>query len=405
MAELYTGEIEGSQLTRMQASMNDGIVTMTRRLYYKDALNASEIFSHNTFPKVYSAHPNNATYKFTGNAQVAPLNEKSRTWYADLEYSNDTTGNAGGGGTLSGEPVTSDTAPWELAPEQINFTYPEITVPFEYAYDASGNATIPVQNTAGDPYAVEKPSKITQMSFTFATKNWNINNTFDYGNTINASQIKICNFTIKAKSALLYGLEPSYMTVYDDSGNIKWQYWQVNVTMQIDNRGRLFSRELLNLGDRMFGEAIDLSDDALIAKAREVSSGNVVIYNKITSGSLAGQICHFRKFQYTANTGYAQSGDLVFCTWEQYLVARQIYLSASKLIKEKVTTGPYMLNSVIDLQCEQDTQMPLDANGYLDTKAIKGHPDYVATHKPLTNKFPAYKPKNWRGLNLPSRIK
>lgn len=403
MAEIYIGDEIQSQLTRTQASMSDGVATMTRRIYYKDALDASEIFSHTTFPKKLAAHPNNAAYKFTGNAQVAPLNEKSKVWYADLEYSNDTSAN--GGRTLSGGSITSDTAPWELAPEQIGFTYPEITVPFEYAYDENGNATIPVENTAGDPFLLDKPSKIMQMSFTFATKNWNINNTFNYGNTINSSQVKVCKFTLKAKSALLYGLEPNYITVYDDSGNIKWQYWQVNVTLQIDNSGRLFTREVLNLGDRMFGKEIDLTNDALIAKAKSVSTGSVVVYNKITSGSLVGQICHFRKFRYTAETGYTQDGDLVFCTWEQYLVARQIYATASKVIKEKVTTGPYMLNSVIDLQCEQDTQMPLDANGYLDTKAIKGHPDYDSTHKPLTKKFAAYKPKNWRGLNLPSEIK
>ena len=398
-AELFIGSNvdDNSELSRLSASMSDGYCTMSRRIYYKNATDASEIFSHETFPKVYAAHPRNAQYKFTGNAQVSPLSEKSKIWYADLEYSNDT--RSKGSGTLSGNPITEDTEPWDLLPEQISFTYPEIMVPFTHGYNDKGEAVIPVANSAGDPFIAEKPEKTIDISFTFAVKDWDLSNTFDFCNSINSTSVTICSFPIQVKSALLYKLEPTYMTVYDDDGEVKWQYWQINVAIKVDPKNVLLQRKFLDTGDRAKFDEIDLSDDAVLKKAK--SLGSVAVPTSFAATKMASQICHFRKFTY--NNGYVQNGDLVFCGWEQYIDIRRAYLTASKIIKEKVKSGSESLNSVIDLQCEQDTQMPL-YEGSLDTTAIKGHPDYDPEIDYIVNlTFDSYKPMDWTVLSLPEK--
>lgn len=192
---------------------------------------------------------------------------------ADLEYST-TDPNAT---DEDGGAVTSETKPWKLRPDNIQFTYPEITLPFEESYNAKGelrdnrgNPVLPVQNSAGDKIPLERTIRNMQMSFTFATQNWDINNAIIYGNTINSNEITVCGLKIPKNKGLLLPPECSYITVYEDGSNrIKWQYWSVTINIQIEKSGLLLCRQVHDIGDRAKFKELDLSEDAMLKYANQ----------------------------------------------------------------------------------------------------------------------------------------
>jgi len=405
-----TGGIDNdeSQLTRLAASVSNGLATIHRRIYF-EAENANEdamdILSLKEFPAKYAAHPRHAAFKYYGNAEIQPLSENSKYWMADLEYSTtDPNATDEDGGT-----ITSETKPWKLKPDNIQFTYPEVVTKFEasynstgYLYDKNGNAVLPVRNSAGDKIPEQRTVRNVQMSFTFATQSWNINNALKYGNSINSQQITVCGLTIPQYTGLLLPPECSYITVYEDgSTQVKWQYWSVTVNIQIDTTGLLFYRKLLDVGDRAKFKEIDLSADAMLQAAKSVDSSFSNF--KLKAEPKPSQICHFRLNEAVpyrqGKKLFMPSGKLIFCSWAQYIAARILYLKASIILMNPAIK---QMEHFYDLPCEQDTQMPLD-KGYLFTKAIDGHDDYVANTSYNTLVFREYPVKSWSGLNLPTK--
>lgn len=392
-----------SHFTRTEANVTNGLATITRRMFFESdgpTEDSVDVMSLAEFPTKYSAHPKHPSYKYYGNASVNPLASNSRIWVADLSYST-TDPNAT---DSDGDSVTSDTKPWKLRPDNIQFTYPEVKVPFTASYDSlgrmyddEGKAILPVKNSAGDMIAAERSVRNIQMSFTFATQDWDINNAIDYGNTINAEEITICGLTIPAGKALLLPPECSYVTVYEDnSTSIKWQYWSINVVIQIDKTGLLLNRKMLDVGDRAKFPALDLSGDALLAAAG--------LQTAVPETLNASQICHFRKTTAYNISGedekkqYIPDGELVFCSWDQFITARRLYMDASTSL---VNSGK--METIYELQCEQDTQMPLDGVGYLYKAAINGTSEYVDGTPYETLTFREYPQMHWGSLNLPKK--
>lgn len=400
---------DASQLTRLSATVSDGLATIHRRIYFRaDAPNedAMDILNLKEFPAKYSAHPRHAAFKYYGNAEIAPLSERSNIWMADLEYST-TDPNATDD---DGNKVDSETPPWKLKPDNIQFTYPEVVVPFTASYnstgklyDKNGNVVLPVRNSAGDKIPAERSVRNVQMSFTFATKSWSVNNAINYGNSINAKEITVCGLDIPEFKGLLLPPDCSYITVYEDgTSKIKWQYWSVTVNIQIDTTGLLLYRRLLDVGDRAKFKELDLSADALLTAAKTANSRFSNL--KIKAETKPSQICHFRlneAVSYGTNKKlFYPTGKLVFCSWGQYLAARRLYLRASEIL---MNTAPRQMDHLYELSCEQDTQMPLDGAGSLLTKAVEGHDDYVKDTPYKTLVFREYPTRSWANLNLPKK--
>lgn len=388
-----------SMFTRMSANVTNGLATITRRMYFEadsGSEDAIDIMVLDEFPAKYAAHPKHPAYKFYGNANIQPLSERSSYWMADLEYSA-TDPNAT---DMDGEAVTSETKPWRLRPDNISFTYPEVIIPFEEGYDAKGRlrdekgrVLCPVRNAAGDPLLAETSVRNLQMSFTFATRQWDINNMLDFGNTINSHEITVCGLKIPACNALLLPPECSYIKVYhDNSSRVKWEYWSVNINIIIDRSARLLVRKMLNVGFRARFKELDLSQDELL---KDAGFSN----KKIQGSSISSQICRFRLAR-KVNNSYYPGGNIVFCSWDQYLEAKDIYKSACDTLNKKNKS----LKLEYDLQCEQDNvKMPLDENGYLLTKAIPGTADYDPSEKYQELYFREYPVISWKSLDLPEK--
>ena len=385
---------EESNLFRTTANISGGEVTISRVMYFESDSSiedAVDITSLPEFPGMQSAHPLHPQFKYYGNASIEPLSAKSKIWKATLEYT--TSASNASATDVNGNKVTSDTPPWLLRPENISFTYPEVTVPFKVAYDSKGKLTVPVVNTAGNVLTATKSVFNAQMSFTFATKSWSPENGLKYGNTLNSKSEKICGVKFPANTAMLLPPEATYVTVYQDgSTQIKWEYWNVTVNLLIDISETVFARKLLNIGDRARFRSLSLSGDKLLSRA------NVNGYAPATD--VASQICSFRLTEETSlgngKYDYHPTGELVFCSWEQYIAVRKLYLDASAKLKDKIST-------TYQLQCEQHQSMPLDANGYLLFNAIKGHKDYKTNSEYLQLTFNQYPSKSWSSLDLPSQ--
>lgn len=376
----------GSNLYRSTAQITNGETTIERIMYFQAENlyeNAIDVISLEVFPQKNSAHPLNASFKYYGNATVEPVDSEGKYWKAVLQYS---TSNPNAT-DINGNKVTSDTEPWKLLPDNISFTYPETTVPFDLAYNDKGELAVPVANSAGDAIPASRNVCSPQMTFTFAVKNWDVNNSIKYGDTINSSSINVCGLTIPSGAGLLRPPEASYITVYEDgSDKIKWQYYSVSVTIVFDIHGVLFLRKFLNVGDRAKFKSFDLSDDPLLKDAG--------VSGSITACETPSQICSFRKNTKMIVAGknyYQPLGDVVTCSWTQYLAAREKYLNASSVLMEKG-----LMNSTYELQCEQEKSMPLDKDGYIDSSAIE-------SKQYLKKEFNAYPKKSWASLNLPKK--
>lgn len=387
-----------SQFTRLGASVSNGEATIHRHLFFEAEgpnEDAADILGLAIFPQKNSAHPLHPSFKYYGNAQISPVTNSKKYWMADLEYSSsDPNAKDSDGNT-----VTQDTKPWKLKPTGISFSYPETTVAFTAAYnnkgeryDKDGNVLVPVVNSAGDPFSVETSVRDMQVSFTFAAKDWKPSYGVTYGNSLNSKEIKIVGLTIPPGCGLLMPPEPNYVTVYDEnSAKIKWQYWDVTVNILLNYSGTRMNRRLLDVGDRAKFPAVSLAEDALLKDAG---------YSRRTlkATTIPSQICHFRMLEKADNNSYIPAADkIVFCSWDQYLQARKIYFEASKKLKDKGV-------SIYELQCEQDTQMPLAADGTLLLAAINGTEEYKTSPKKYRSRvFQEFPRKDWNPLDLPKK--
>lgn len=112
-----------------------------------------------------------------------------------------------------------------------------------------------------------------------------------------------------------------------------------------------------------------------------------LVVDEITfpGSSSPSQICKFRKYIKTelANGEYnfAQYGDIVYCSWDQFVAFRGEAIAYSSLFQK---TDAKYTGGIVDPQCEQLTKMPLiadgDQKGQLDINAIisKRENDFIS---------------------------
>lgn len=416
---LYQGEdinAANTHFTRTSASVSNGVITITRKIYFEsDGMNEGpvDIARLEMFPKMYSAHPLYSNYKYYGNANIdSVINTPERSvWCAELEYST-TNSNATDD---EGDPVTSETPPWKLRPDNISFSYPEVVIPFDVAYKEDGTTLYAVNvskddlplvtgkrvtNSAGDPLVLTRSVHNIQINFTYAVKEWNIKNLFDYGDTINSSDIDVCGIKIPAFQALLLPLSPTHIRVYKDDGSLKWEYWSIDVSIQVDMTGHLLYRKVLNVGNRAKFDDLDLSDDPILIAAKAYEPE---IRTKFKgTGDDVSQICRFRKSE-KQGAKYTM-GENVFCSWNQYLQVRSAYNKAVNTLRGRQI---YPDSSFADLGCEQLTQMPLNQQGYLLGEAVPGYNQGEKKYDPeakyqyiVLREHPV---KSWESLNFPKK--
>lgn len=294
----------GVDLQRLNSGsqMQNGVVTITKYLYFKvphgedpRRYNDLDVYGHAAFPQMYSRMSEDPRYVFYGNARIEHPDD-GHYFTAAIEYS---TRNPNATDD-EGEPVTPDTKPWKLKPDNISLSFTDVTTSFQYAYNpdevykfdnvsnkpligiygdsqtvprnethiAEGamdaldieeayrsvfsRVKFPVCNTANDPFRLERTIHNLEIKFSYAlqTNDWNINNGIYFGDTINSDEIKVIGITIPAKCGILYPMQADYVNVYDDDGDFDYGYWNIQIRIVLDLSGTLRFRRVLNLGDR-----------------------------------------------------------------------------------------------------------------------------------------------------------
>ena len=281
-----------------------------------------------------------------------------------------------------------------------------------------GFTKVPVVNKAGDPLKLEKTVHNMKLSFTYYvkqtdgsstnTKNpWNANNGIFFGDTINANEVTVVGITIPKMSALLLPPQADYIIQRDEDGDIDYTYWRIKIEIVIDLSGTLLYRRVLNLGDRaLFGQKTFGSGTAQINDALIIpTDGSGTDAKVLTKTDRAEQICKVRPLKRVNNSdgtfSFAQTGEVKFIGWSQFLAYRDYAISASKKVQD---TDTAYTGGIVDLQCEQLSQIPLTDAGFVDEECMNVvgsglAPDAFKAH---TLKFLQYRVADWSALNMPA---
>ena len=416
-----------SNFTMNEVNLSNGEATISRKIYFRstqDFEDGADVISMPTFPQKYSAHPKHPNFKYYGNGKVYPIQEKSKIWCAELDYST-TDNNAT---DADGGKITSETKPWNLLPENITFSYPEVTVPFTAAFDEKGKrfnnqgeVIVPVLNSAGNIIPAETSIRNIQMAFTFNTRDWSFINSIAYGNSINANEITVCGITIPAKSALLVPPEANYITVYkENSTSVKWRYWSININILIDVTGEtILKRRFLDIGNNAKFDALNMwngtaweKDDffALAYTKLGQTEWGKKKWGYVSAQSTPGAIFSFRPLKQVGTTtdasGYVHhtfspEGNVVFCSFEQAVAIRKQYRDCRLFFEERKDKYKIIFDSY-EPQFQEQKDIPLNG-GFVYTKAIMGAKGYVANTPYKTLSFNEFRPLSWKPLNLPKK--
>ena len=442
------------------STMQDGYVTITKKMYFKvpqgedpRKYNDLDVYSHRAFPQKYSRLPEDARYIFFGNCKISHPDDM-HYFTAELEYStrdpNATDEN--------GNPVTSETKPWNLKPDNIHIGYTDETVLMESSYDDTiyvynptnqtkpkmdfdsstpqfvGGSTVavvngetfikagafkqstvqsddieaknPVQNTAGCKYQIERTVHNMEITFSYAlqTQDWNINNGIFYGDSINGTEITVIGITIPKQSAIIFPMEANYIHVYKNDGRtIAYSYWDIHIRIIVDLSGTLLERQIVNYSDIAWFEQIVLAGNN--AGTGEIKDDIIEYTSKrlyaINGCGAPEQICRVRPFVKQQATGsttftFTPTGNAIYIGWSQYLQYRQLIIDTTMKLKEE---NDNYTGDVIYMECEQLTQIPLTKEGYVDLET----PIFGGTASPYVNRFKTFRTVDWTNLKLPTK--
>lgn len=215
----------------------EGATTITRTMAI-EADNMMEIFTSNKIPQRGWRHPDNSAF-YLDTIEITKIGNKNRKCQAQatINYNNAT------------ELVLEfDGDPWDLGAQNFTSNFVPINVPFLNGYDEDGN---PMQNlnSAGCRIEAETTEYIREINFDYCVKASGSRGDFDGAEEaiINKSTDRIAGISIAKRTGLLLPMSSTFITEYEASGNeIKRQYWNVNVTIQIKKTG--WRRDELDIG-------------------------------------------------------------------------------------------------------------------------------------------------------------
>lgn len=413
--QLVSGrDISAPANTRLDAAgtISGGVLTVTKTLVFKvpdganpRAYNAMDVFYSEYFPQIYSVLAEDARMHYTGDAEITHWCDDGRYITVDLTYtSQDIRINHDGrdedyNTDTDGRRVSADTPPWKLKPQEIRFTTVGKEMPTICAYnskgelfDRNGRAVNPVVSTAGEPFKVMGEYLRPQMSFTYYVKSdkWKAGKGMAYANSINSKDITVCGTPIYEGTGLLLPIQATKMVTYEsDSTKVKWRYWKLDVTIACDPGQMTFSKTVLNVGDRAYFPVVNnlVNIDWFYYKLGQNDMSKAII----PATPYPEQIVTFHPFVQSGtdpNTGKVITvpnvNSMVWCGWQQFLIYRNCVINAARQFNANIP----------DPQCEQQHDIPLDINGFVDFNAIN-------TKNYLLRRFWNYRRLSWGSIGLP----
>ncbi len=213
-----------------------------------DGEDALDVIAQPEVPQYYSQHPKNAGLLCTSiNVSRTDGTEKKRAFEIECQY------------TIpeSGSPVAppgTEPDPWDMPP--FNFAYEPVDniVAFEKGYqagDTEGNPTESVVSSSGTPLGANTNKPHMVLRFSYYLRNADDSWAVDFFNTLNNADITIMNIPIKKETGLIRKFKHSLLRDYDDQGDVKHEYYQIDVEIEIKESG--WVRELADMSVFMLG--------------------------------------------------------------------------------------------------------------------------------------------------------
>lgn len=275
----------------VSTGVSEGVPTITKNFFFTLTSSAiskgikpyevcpAEVMKAQGFPVKFSTLPESSDYVYLGNGNIVHEDPDSIYWVYQAEY----TSRRGSGGSINSDGHIGDenTPPWKRKPQNVQVSYPEVEIPFRYAYNKNNNrfttqsdgrkvAIDPVVNTAGDRIDAVTTKRLFQLSFTYSLqpKDFDVDAFTRHNNSINSKQIKVCGLIFPAESCLLLSADPQYHDEYTDGTNRKrWSWWEISIVIQHDYSGDGFEQKLLNIGNRaVFPYASKINNDGTISR-------------------------------------------------------------------------------------------------------------------------------------------
>jgi len=254
-----------------------GITTSRVLLYhFNNAETSVEVSQQSEIPAHGTPHPDDDSLLLVGVSINATEGDgiKSGKYEVTLNYARQTVS-----GSFSSDQTV---APWKRNPYDISLTPVEYSKVFDKSYvdgDANGEPSNPVLNPAEDPYEDTIAERNTVLRFSYNLETWKPHWINYYIDTVNSSDVIVCDIGIKAKRGCVRNLSATRLVEYDSSGDETYIYWRIDVEIEVSRRP--WQREILARGlffitggkkERIyfdptgatkFGKKDDLSDDAM----------------------------------------------------------------------------------------------------------------------------------------------
>lgn len=242
MSITYKGVLNGGANVDVK-----GDVTTTRKLlfYFNGGESAVEILKQSQIPKIGTVHPDNDTIYLSSISVSEPLQGdeiKSARYEVALNYAR-TKSNLENSNN-------QNVAPWKLPPYDISYAPVEYVVAFQKGYDYSkdlnGSPSIPVLNSAGDPFEESTTKKNTILRFTYNLEKFNPLWVGQYVDSINKNSISLLDISIPARKGKISTLAPSKQRQYDSNGTLQYVYWVIPVEIEISKEE--WKKEIMQRG-------------------------------------------------------------------------------------------------------------------------------------------------------------
>ncbi|MFQ3578665.1 MAG: hypothetical protein SNJ71_00815 [Bacteroidales bacterium] len=279
----------------------DGQISTTRVFvfYFNEAESAATVLRDANIPELGTAHPDNSTLLATSISISEPMEGdtiKSGKYEVTVTYTR----------PQNNISIQSTVPPWDRDPFNISFSPLEIVVPFQKGYDqqkdVNGSPSVPVLNSAGDPFEDSTTQMNLIIKFSYNLKFFDPIWIIKYMDTINKSDVQILGVEIPARKGRIKNLAASKMQTYKENGSLEYEYYQVDIEIEVAKsewKKEIMQRGLFALQtpntisskyriyidtDGTLGNKADLSDEAIpVDEPQKLNQDGTVLSSQNTA--------------------------------------------------------------------------------------------------------------------------
>jgi hypothetical protein len=361
----YNGEPSKitDETTKILGSSSSGESSFVRvmRFHVPDGDPVRLITTPGMLPQIGSAHPNHS--KFICRAIGPSEYEGEDVYRVEVTYRYTASNlkiSMGRGGSNVYE-YNEETPPWDLPPQNFRESFIDMEIPVTEWYEFYGNKyeLVSFENTAKQKFEETTTVQIQVLEFDVNFKNEVAKSKMARGYIINSGAEEVCGINIGKHQGKLLPMSRNHYVVYESntSGNVKWEYDTVHVTIHILPLEHGWEHRVLNVG-------------------------NQVLWKKENEKYVLGGVFRYNKLVKATDT--ILTTETVFGDISEVIEQRSVYIKNGgkpENFNYEQLEGPF----------------PLDRNGCLDVDGLK-----TGGYIKLAGFFT--KPESWAQYDLPKEL-